>query len=85
MQKTSKPLKYSGLIVSCLWAPMIATCLLQGFPSKPRSAADGGLLASADAAEAAKAEELRRGLLGLGFAWVRLLYYIMIVCYDDMI
>lgn len=44
--------------------------LLQGFPSKPRSAADGGLLASADAAEAAKAEELKRGLLGLGFAWV---------------
>lgn len=43
---------------------------LQGFPSKPRTASDGGLLASADAAEAAKAEELRRGLLSLSFAWV---------------
>lgn len=43
--------------------------LLQGFPSKPRSAGEGGLLASAEGAEAAKSEELRRGLLGLGFAW----------------
>lgn len=43
---------------------------LQGFPSQPRTASDGGLLASADAAEASKAEELRRGLLSLSFAWV---------------
>jgi hypothetical protein len=47
-----------------------AVVQLQGFPSKPRTASDGGLLASADAAEAAKAEELRRGLLSLSFAWV---------------
>ncbi len=41
----------------------------QGFPSQPRSAAEGGLLASADAAEAAKRQELQRGLLNLGVAW----------------
>lgn len=41
----------------------------QGFPSKPRTAADGGLLASANAAEVEKKAELRRGLLDLGIAW----------------
>ena len=42
---------------------------LQGFSSKPRGQAEGGLLASADASEASKKAELQRGLLDLGIAW----------------
>jgi len=41
----------------------------QGFPAQPRTLADGGLLASANAAEEAKQQELKKGLLDLGIAW----------------
>lgn len=44
-------------------------CGWQGFPAQPRTLADGGLLASANAAEEAKQQELKKGLLDLGIAW----------------
>ncbi len=56
------------LLWKCAWI-YNSPPVLQGFPSTPRSAAQGGLLASADAAEAAKADELQRGLLDLSIAW----------------